>query len=114
MAGLELLPPWTRAYSYSAIPDQTRTAISGGFTKQAKRSSRNIKIFNVQRFLKRAELPYFESFVLDDSLDGALKFTDRYQSSAGTVTGLIRIVGGDYSVSSDALNHTITCSIEVF
>ena len=114
MAGLELLPPWTAVYAYTVQPDQSRTSIRGGFSKQARRSNRFTRVFNVTRFLKLSELPYFESYVLDDRKDGSLKFTDRYQDSSGLVTGTIRILGGNYSVISDTLNHTVTCQIEVF
>ena len=113
MEAMNYLPPWAVDYTYNVSPSQRRTE-DRGFKRQAKKSHRNVVIANATRMLRLSEIHYFEYFVRELLNDGNDKFTDDYADANGTVTGTVRIVGGQYSVSSDSRLHIVTCELEIF
>lgn len=114
MPSLLYLPPWDVAYDYSTTPAVERTPDLGGFTRQSRVSLKRVVIANARRVLRGAELPYFEAFVREILNDGSLKFTDTYADHTGLATGIVRIVDGVYSVSTDKITHVVSCQIEIF
>lgn len=114
LPALANLPPWSSRYGYKVRPSVVRTANRGGATTQRKRSHRKIMIGDVELRLKGAELPYFEWFVRGICNNGQSKFYGQYVDGDGVKTGIIRIVGGKYSVSTDLVKHTVKCQIEIF
>lgn len=107
------LPPWSVNYSYDILPGVTRTVTSGK-TRQRKNSHRRTVIASVTRRLRKSELPYFEAFIRSVCSDGQSKFTDSFADHNGTQQGTVRIVGGEYSVTTDLNDHLVSCELEIF
>ena len=114
MLTLEHLPAWQATYSYENNCGIIRTNNFRSATKQSNINGRRVRIADVTRVLRGAELPYFESFVRTHNKDGALKYIDTYVDHTGLQVGTVRIVEGTYNVQTDLRNHTITCSLEMF
>jgi hypothetical protein len=106
-------PPWAIDYA-SAIQNPVTRTQQRGFSRQSSFSQRRVTTVSASRRLAGIELPFFESFVRTQCNDGQLSFTDRYKDGDGVQTGIIRIVDGYYSVSTNGRNHVVTCVIEVF
>lgn len=113
MPTLQHLPAWKIEYDYTLTNAILRDQ-NPGYTRQARKSHRQIMIANAQRFLRGAQLPYWEHFILNVCREGSLKFTDYYADGNGVQQGLIRVVNGRYSVQTDTRNHIVSCQIEVF
>lgn len=112
MPTLNYLPPWQMDYSYEVVPDVLRG--SRGAPSQRAVSNRRIVIADVSRRLLGSELPYFEWFIREICKEGTLAFTDYYADGNDLTTGLIRIVDGAYSVSTNLRRHIVQCQIEIF
>lgn len=113
METMSYLPPWSVDYSYDVSPSQRRTE-DIGFKRQAKKSHRSVVVASATRILRLSEIHYFEYFVRGLVNDGNDKFIDVYADANGLVTGTVRILGGQYGVSSDARIHTVSCDLEIF
>lgn len=106
-------PPWAIDWSFSLENPTTRTSYRG-FRRQARFSKKKVTLASATRKLTGIELPYFESFVRNQANDGQLKFTDKYKDGGGVQSGLVRIVNGSYTVTTNGTNHTVSCQLEVF
>lgn len=106
-------PPWSIDYSFDLSNPVDRSS-SRGLKSQASFSKRQVTIASAVRKLTGIELPYFEYFIREVCIDGSVKFTDRYKDGGGVQSGDIRIVDGAYVVSTNGINHTVSCQIEVF
>lgn len=106
------LEPWLDSYNYEVDSAVDRDS-ARGFKSQSARSHRNIKTVSVTRRLRLSQLPYFEYFVRVLLNNGNDRFIDYYADSSGLQHGVVRIVGGSYSVKTDTLTHVVTCDLEV-
>jgi hypothetical protein len=113
MATLLHLPPWAIDYSMTQENAVTRTKRKG-FKRQSSYSHRKVSVVSVTRRLYGAQLPYFEHFVRTILVDGSLSFTDLYKDGSGVQSGTMRIIDGAYKVTTNGLNHVVSCTIEVF
>lgn len=107
-------PPWSISYSYSENNPVVRTASSMGYVRQSNRGHKAITVASAVRILTGIQLQYFESFVRGQTDYGQQAFTDKYKDGGGVQSGLIRIVGGSYSVSTKDKIFEVSCSLEVF
>ena len=107
--------PWSLSYEISHGNAVTRTR-QRGFKKQQAYSHREIMLVDATRRLVGIELPFFESFIRTEAEDGRLAFTDKYKDGGGVQSGLVRIVGGSYTVNAVNSNFVwdVSCQLEVF
>ena len=114
MPVLQYLPRWTVNYSYDTDPAILRSPNLGGFVRQSKVRDNRVVIANAERRLRGSEILYFEWFIRGVCNDGAIKFDDYYADHNGLQFGTVRVLNGSYQVSTDKLNHTVTCQLEIF
>lgn len=115
---LLLLDPWSVSYSPSVSVDVVVTSQSYGLRDQGKLSDRvRYEFSGTREFTGNNaddKLAFFEYYVREELKRGTNKFIDRYIDQNGLKQGVMIIQGGNYSVASDGVSHTVTCNIEVF
>ena len=114
---LLLNQPWSVSYSPDISNDVTATVQSYGAREQALSGGRQQYIFSAVREFTGEQadqkLEFFE-YLLRVTLNGStLRFIDQIVTESGLIQATVRIVGGDYGVSTDGNSHVVSCKIEV-
>ena len=109
--------PWSVSYSPDISNDVTSTQQKYGAREQALSGGRSQYIFDAVRdftgYQADQKLEFFE-YLLRVTLKGAtVRFIDQIVTEAGLITATVRIVGGNYGVSTDGNSHVVSCKIEV-
>lgn len=85
----------TSEYSESVNSNALRTDMTGGYAKQAKRASKQVKVCEATYFYTAAEFEAFKTWFKDTAADGVLFFNWNDPVSGNTIDA--RIVNGVYN-----------------
>lgn len=114
----QYLDPWSVDYSPSLSFNTVSTAQMFGLRDKRTLSNRSRYVFTASRVFSGNnaddKLAFFEYYVRVILNHGTNKFLDKYYDSSGIVEASMMILGGNYSVQSDGVAHTVSCEIEVF
>jgi hypothetical protein len=107
-----VLPIWV---SYrSAYENAVRRTNIAGAKAQRRVSERALEKISVSLRLSGTELPFFEYFVQELLGEGQDFFNGSYLDNGEVQQGLIRIVGGRYTVTAESTRYwRVSCQIEV-
>jgi hypothetical protein len=84
-------------YSETVLPNVLRTEMTGGYAKQAKRGSKQVKTAEVVYLYNTTEFEAFKTWFRDTAKDGSLFFNWTAPESANNDIMDARIVNGVYS-----------------
>ena len=84
-------------YSETVVSNVLRTEMTGGYAKQAKKSSKQVKTRDVVYLYSTAEFEAFKLWFKNDAKDGSLFFNYTLPESANNDIIDARIVNGVYS-----------------
>lgn len=108
------LPAWVQPTNLNVLSPVIQTVEGGKFASRKLSSSYMHRQMSVERFLFRAELPYFEHFIRSVCDEGHKPFNDKFIDENGVLqTAKIKLINGAYSVVTDSRNHRLTCRIEI-
>jgi hypothetical protein len=86
-------------YAETVVPNILRTEMTGGYAKQAKKSSRQVKTTEVVYLYSTTEFDAFKVWHKNTAKDGALFFNWTQPETANNDICDARIVNGVYSAS---------------
>lgn len=86
-------------YSETVISNVLRTEMTGGYAKQARKSSKQVKTRDVVYLYSTAEFDAFKAWFKDTAKDGALFFNYTLPESANNDIADARIVSGVYQAA---------------
>lgn len=109
--------PWSVSYSPTITNDVVQTSQGYGIREQVLSGGRSQYVFDAVRDFTGAQanqkLQFFEYLVRVVLRSGTAKFIDQISDQNGIQTATVRIVNGDYAVSTDGNSHVVSCKIEV-
>jgi hypothetical protein len=86
-------------YAESVVPNILRTEMTGGYAKQARRSSKQVKNRELVYLYSTVEFDAFKAWFKDTAKDGALFFNFTLPESANNDVIDARISNGEYSAT---------------